>query len=246
MEEFEQISQLAHIEISWARWIIMSLLVFLFYWIIRIANSIFQKASLLGGWKVKVHNVIHKMYVLAEPIALLIIIGGFIFINPIVHGIIALFLALISYELVKSYFSGKVLQLNEELFVGQNIKVQNSEGFIQEIGRTNLSIQTKQGVEYISFAQLFQSGYTQMQGDKIGGLQALLIEGTEEEKKLTIQNIKDRLWETPYLDWSFNPEVNITNVQNQFEVKVLLREKTHLEDFKNLINEWGYTCRLKK
>ena len=231
--------------ISWSQFLFIVLLVFGVYWVLRIANNIFEKASLLGGWKEKVHNVLHKVFILAEPLGILIIIASFILINAIVHGIVALVLLLISYSLIKSYFSGRVLQLNDELFLGQKIKVNQSEGFIQDIGRANLTLQTKQGIEYLSYVQLFDHGYTQLQGEKIGGLQALLIEGDANEPDLSIQNIQDKLWESPYLDWSFDPEVSITNIKNQFEVRVLLREKTHIEDFRNLINEWGYACRLK-
>lgn len=245
MEEFENIHIFDSIGISWSQWIITTLCVLAIYWMFRIANSLFEKASLLGEWQMKVYNTVHKIYIMAEPIGLLIILASFIFIHPIVHGIMAIVLLLISYGILKSYFSGKILQINNELFVGQKIKVKQSEGFIQKIGRSTLTLQTKQGVEYISYAQLFDHGYTQLQGDKIGGLQAILIEGIEEGQKLSIQSIKDKLWESPYLDWSFNPEVSITNIENQFEVKVLLGEKTHLEDFKNLITEWGYRCRLK-
>lgn len=241
----EDFSILELIEISWLRWIITCLIVFGIYWVIRIADNIFEKASLLGGWKEKVYRVVHKIFILSEPIALLIIIASFIFINPFVHGIMALVLLIISYSIMKSYFSGKVLQVKGELYEGQKIKVNKSEGFIQKIGRTNLTLQTKQGIEYLSYVQLFDHGYTQLQGEKVGGLQALIIGGDGTEPRLSIQHIQDKLWESPYLDWSFDPEINITNVQNQFEVRVLLREKTHLEDFKNLINEWGYSCRLK-
>lgn len=243
--ELENFNIFGSIEISWARWIFTTLLIFGIYWVIRIADSIFEKASLLGGWKEQVHRVVHKVYVMAEPVGLLIVLASFIFINPVVHGIMALVLLLISYGIIKSYFSGKVLQIKGELFEGQKIKVNQSEGFIQEMGRTNLTLQTKQGVEYLSYVQLFDHGYTQLEGKKIGGLQALLISSEDLEQNLSIQHIKDKLWESPYLDWSFDPEISITNIQNQFEVRVLLREKTHLEDFKNLINEWGYSCRLK-
>ena len=65
----------------------------------------------------------------------------------------------------------------------------------------------------------------------MGGLQAIYIDGGD-QNNVSIQSIKDKLWESPYLDWSFNPEVSLTNKENQFEVKVLLREKHHLEDLK--------------
>ncbi len=243
--ELDHLHILGSIEISWARWIFTSLLVFGIYWVVRIADNIFKKASLLGGLSAQIYQVIHKAFVMAEPLSLLIILASFIFINPVVHGIMALILLLISYQILKSYFSGKVLQIKGELFVGQKIKVHQTEGFIQKIGRTNLTLQTKQGVEYLSYMQLFDHGYTQMQGEKIGGLQALIINCENVEQKLTITDIKDKLWQSPYLDWSFDPEVSITNIHNQFEIKVLLREKNHLEDFKNLINAWGYSCRLK-
>lgn len=244
--EFENLNLLGSIEISWARWITTTVSVLAIYWVIRITDNLFEKASLLGGWKETVHKVLHKIFIGAEPIGILIVLASFIFINPVVFGIMALVLLLMSYGVVKSYFSGKVLQLNDELYLGQKIKVKTSKGFIQEIGRTNLTLQTKQGVEYLSYAQLFDHGYTQLQGERIGGLQALIIGAEGLDQDLTIQYLNDKLWESPYLDWSYDPEISITNVPNQFEVRVLLREKTHLEDFRNLINEWGYTCRLKK
>lgn len=241
----DELNLFSNMQISWSQWILTTLLVIALYLLIRLANQTFQKASLLGGWKKTAHSLIQKIYIMSEPVAILLIIASFIMINPLSHGIMAIVFLLLSYNIMKSYFSGKVLQLDNELYTGQKIKVAQSEGFIKDIGRTALTLQTKQGAEQVAYLQLFEQGYTILQGKRVGGLQALFIEAKDEEATVTIQSIEDKLWESPYLDWSFDPEIAITNVQNQFEVKVLLRERTHLEDFKNLINEWGYTCRLK-
>jgi len=241
----DELNFIGSIQITWSQWVLTTLLVLGLFWIIHFANHTFEKASLLGGWKKSTYRIIKKIYIMTEPIALLLITASFIMINPISHGIMAIVLLLLSYTIVRSYFSGKVLQLNNELHIGQKIKVATSEGFIKEIGRTGLSLQTKQGAEKVAYIQLFEKGYTLLQGKRVGGIQALFIESKEEDNEISIQTIKDKLWESPYLDWSFDPEIALTNIQNQFEVKVLLRERNHLEDFKNLINEWGYTCRLK-
>ncbi len=241
-EEYTNI--LALLDITWGRWIMISLFALLVYWLIRLLKHWLEKASLLGGWNYRIYRLVLKIYILSEPLCALVIIGGFVLINPIVHGIIALVILLLGYSVIKSYFSGKVLQMSYEFFEGQKIKVKENEGIIQEIGRTSLVLQTKLGAEHISYVQLFENGFTQLEGAKVGGLQAIYIDGGAQEG-VTIQSIKDKLWESPYLDWSFTPEIALTNKENQFEVKVLLREKHHLEDLKNLITEWGYMCRLK-
>jgi len=241
-EEYTNI--LALLDISWGRWIIVSLFALLIYWLIRLLKNWLEKASLLGGWNYRIYRFVQKAFILSEPVCFLIVVGGFVLINPIIHGILAVIVLLLGYSVVKSYFSGKVLQMGYELQKGQKIKVKENEGIIQEIGRTSLVLQTKLGAEHISYVQLFENGFTQLEGEKIGGLQAIYIDSGE-EKTVSMQSIKDKLWESPYLDWSYNPEIALTNKENQFEVKVLLREKHHLEDLKNLITEWGYACSLK-
>lgn len=241
----ENLSILDGLEISWIRWFFTILLVFAIYWVVRLVNNALLKTSLLGGWNDKIYRIFNKVYILVEPVGVLIIIASFILINPFVHGIMSLIVLSLGYNIIKSYFSGKVIQLSNEFFIGQKVKVKDNEGFIQSLGRTSLTLQTKQGAEYISYGQLFESGYTQLQGKRIGGLEALYIDAGDTDK-VPIQTIKDKLWESPYLDWSFDPEIAITNQHNKFEVKVLLKERDHLEDFKDLINEWGYTCTLKK
>jgi len=244
MLEADNFYSFDYFQISWAKWIVISLFVICMVFVIRLLHNSTAKMSSMGGWKKVLNNIIFSVFVLSEPIALLIIVIAFILIHPIVHGILIAFIFLLAFTIIKSYFLGKVLQLENECYTGQKIKFKDTEGFIKNIGGTSLTIQTELGAKHVSYAQIFSEGFTKLQGKEVGGLQSIYVDTSDTDQN-TIQNIKDRLWESPYLDWSFEPEVTITNKKNQFEVKVLLNEKKHLDDLINLISEWGYQCHVK-
>ncbi len=244
MLEAENFYSFDYFQISWAKWIIVSLTVLVLVILIRMLHNASEKMSSMGGWKKLLHDIIFVVFVLSELVGLFIVSITFILIQPLIHGLLAFLIFVLGFSLIKSYFLGKMMQLENECYTGQKIKFQGTEGFIKNIGGTSLTIQTEQGAKHVSYVQIFNKGFTQLQGKEIGGLQSVYIETNDTEQN-TIQNIKDRLWESPYLDWSFEPEVTITNKKNQFEVKVLLSERNHLDDLINLISEWGYQCHLK-
>ena len=138
-----------YLDITWGRWIVITIMVLLIYWLIRLLKNWLEKASLLGGWNDRIYRFVRKFFIMSEPVGGLIVIGSFVLINPIVHGTLALVILILGYGIVRSYFTGKVLQMSYAFFKGQKIKVKDNEGIIQEIGRTSLTLQTKQGAEYI-------------------------------------------------------------------------------------------------
>lgn len=243
--EVDQILNPSYFHLSWMKWIIISVIVLLAYLFIRLLHDAAAKMSLLGGWKKVLHDIIYIIYVIAEPLGIFIVLINFVLIHPVLHGLLVLLILILGFAVIKSYFLGKMMMLYNTCYAGQKIKFNDSEGFIKEIGRTSLTLQTKQGAQHISYTQIFNKGFTQLEGKDIGGLQSVYIDASDVEHN-NIQNIKDLLWESPYLDWSFDPEVSLTSKENQFIVKVLLSERGHLDDLINLISEWGYKCHLKK
>ena len=245
MLEVDNIYSIDYSQITWMRWIFVSVIVLLVYLLVRVLHDASEKMSLLGGWKKLIYDMMHSAYVLSGSVGILIVLITFIMIQPFVHGLLVFVIIVLGFTLLKNYFLGKMMQLKNDCYTGQKIKFNDTEGFIKEIGRTSITLQTAEGARHVSYVQMFNEGFTQLQSSEIGGLQSIYI-NVGDTAKNTIQDIKDRLWESPYLDWAFEPEVTITNIKNQFEVKVLLSERNHLDDFTNLISEWGYQCSIKK
>jgi hypothetical protein len=244
MLEVENIYGIDYSHISWMRWIFVSIITLSLYLFIRFLHTTSERMSLLGGWKKRIHSIVYSIHVLSGPLGFLVIFITFIMIHPAVHGLLVLLIFILGFSLIKSYFLGKMLLLQRKCYKGQKIMFHDTEGFIKEIGSTSLTLQTADGARHLSYIQIFDEGFTQLQGNEIGGLQTIYIDTSDADSTNT-QHIKDKLWESPYLDWSFDPEVKITNQSHQFEVKVLLTERDHLDDLINLISEWGYKCHLK-
>ncbi|MEL6865219.1 MAG: hypothetical protein AAFP19_12405 [Bacteroidota bacterium] len=239
------------IYMTWWRFLTSALLLLLGYFLLQVAYRGLGRLSFLERFQPLLRERLRQVLLLYELIALLVLLSIFILINPIFHGLLTiLFLLLVlvgGFKPLKSYFAGKIVQLNGTIDKGIQLKVNNLQGIIVALGRFGIQLKTSKGLHILSYDQLLIDGYMLLSGEEIGGFYQLKISPSEgNERKDHGTYLTDLLATTPYLDWSHKPEISIGQTPEQVIATVLVKEESHLYDLIALLDEWGYVCKLSK
>lgn len=223
------------------------LLLLFFYLLLNLFEGFLRGAKFLGKWHEQVHNAVHQIFILYEPIAFLLMAGSLVLINPIFFGLIAIILLFTVNDHLRNYMSGRLVQFDKVLTLGNQIRTGNHQGVISRISRFGIRLKTAKGLQFITYPQLLEYGYTITTGDDLGGFYRLTISQDSEEETIPVSKLRNFLAAAPYLDWRHDTEIT-QNFENprQVETRVLLHEDHHLPDLVSLIQEWGYLCKVSK
>jgi hypothetical protein len=237
--------ELLKVHFSWTYLFTMAVLLLALFAALRFLDRLLEKASFLGRWQHPAQNAVRYITLLYEPLALIVLLGIFVMINPMFHGLLLVILFLATFTHLRNYIAGRVIQLDHHLMRGSRVQMGAIEGVVLEMGRLGLQLQTKEGLYHLSYAKLLSQGYTLISGEEIGGFYQLRLKPADAESKIRHQqHIQNLLVTTPYLDWGHKPELTpVDDQQTTMDMRVLLREERHLQDLIALIREWGYDCR---
>lgn len=231
-------------QFSWGRLFIAGLILLTVYFILQFIRRLLERAAFMGSWQAPAMRFSRYILLIYEPLALVIIGGIFVLINPIFHGLIMGLLFLAGFPHLRNYLAGRVVQFDHHIDRGSRLRSGAFEGVVLEMGRLGLQLQTNEGLHHLTYARLLAEGYTLISGEEIGGFYQLLIRPREADEKVRhLQHLQNLLLTAPYLDWHHKPELTSGDTEQQtIEARVLVREENHLHDLVELIREWGYHC----
>lgn len=229
--------------LNWSHCLFCFLLLVGFYFLLLLLVGLNNRAYFLREWQTRIHRFLQILLQVYEPFALVLIMVVFVLVNPLVHGPIVAFFILLGYQPIRNYISGRIFLLANEIKIGQRIEIQGNTGIVQKMERLGFLLQTPEGLRFVNYSSLLSDGFVLLKGEKIGGLHQLQLSPVGEEKKNHESFINNRLFSCPYVDWTYKPEiVKRKENQNQYSVRVLVREDQHLGHLVRLIKEWGYEC----
>ena len=223
---------------------------FLIY--IVIAGLIYQGVRILRGmtWStllsefnaIIVNKVIDNFLLIYEPLALLLLLSALIGVKPSMILPIVVILLIISHRHWRNYISRTVVLINKRIKPGVHIHSGNVEGKVINYGRLGTEIQTQKGIFVMSYQTLLDNGFTISEGDEISRLYSIqmsIIGGSSIDSTTVLL---DHLASTPYIDWNSPPEIEETGIdKNNITLRVVLRDKSHLDEIVSLLKEWQYS-----
>ena len=240
--------ELLSVRFSWGYLLSISLLLLGLFFVLQFTERLLEGTAFLGGWQLRLQNVIRYLKLIYEPLSLIVVGGIFILINPVFHGLLLIIFFLSTFPHLRNYIAGRIIQLDRQIDRGVRLRVDTLEGVVLDMNRLSIQLQTKAGLNKLTYTHLLNTGYTLISGDEIGGFYHLRICPKEANAKTRhLQQLNKLFLTTPFLDWSHRPELNtIDDNGQQIEIRILVREESHLNDLIALIREWGYDCSLKR
>ena len=235
------------LSISWSRWFVLILIVIGVFMLVGFIIKLIEGNIRTGNLSGRTIRYLRKFRNLLEPFGVSIIVMAFVLINPVVHGSLILVSLALAFIPLRNYLTGHLLLLNDAFSEGERIKVNSNEGVIDEIDRLGLTLQTKEGVRFINYTTLISDGFTKLEGERIEGINSLQITPLKDLKDKSLNQLRDKLFACPYMDWFFPAEINEIEQPNQqtaFKVRLRVRQDQQLKHLMNLLEEWGYQSRI--
>ena len=240
------------IQYTWANLLEIAIFLVVFWFVLLFFRDVFKRTRWFGKSQDTVQRGMDILLLLFEPLATLLLIGVFVFVNPWLHGLTVLLILGGGFNHFRNYLSGRIVRFDKKISVGKSIKTDNTQGIIDSRERLGLKIKTSKGIQFIGYSNLLKNGYMLLADKEIGGFYHLRITPEENnETKNHLQYLFDLLVTTPFIDHSFKPEFIETEDKDKdkadaISMQVSVREKTHLSELTNLIKERGYLCKILK
>ena len=230
---------------SLTEFLIAVIIVTFIYYGMVILRKLTLSTFLSEGDQESIRKVINNFILIYEPLAVLVLISYLIGIYPAFIGTIVLILLLISHTHWRNYISRTVILLGGKIGNQNFIHAGDVSGRISHIGKTNIHVQTEEGIHVMTFKSLLDNGYTISEGNRVGRIYNLHLIATEDnEQKNHEIYLEDQLARSPYIDWSIPPEIEASGIEEgNILLKLMLRDKSHLDEIVSLANSWGYTVR---
>ena len=227
---------------TWTQLIGIGILLFVLYWGLRMLLRLLESTRFLGRLQPAAVRMLRYLNVVFEPLAILIFLLVFVFINPPLHGLLVGLLLLLGFRQLRNYLSGRLVQNEDNIIVGKVLKTSNLQGIVSKMGRLGLHLQTSDGLHFINYQRLLDDGYTLISGEEVGGFYKLILTPQSSDKQAP--PLRDLLVTTPYVDWQRPPRLHTNGEDDRTTLEVLLKEEGHLQELIDLIREWGYGIRV--
>lgn len=232
---------------TWTNLLLAALLLWGFYFLLRLVIERLNKSVWLGRHQRRVTAFLAAFLLLFEPITVLVLSMIFLFINPFVHGIFLLVIILAAFSRIRDYLSGRIILTSPLVTEGKSMKTSRYGGTISRIGRMGLYLQTGEGLHFVNYSTLLTDGFSLATGKEVGGYYQLIITMAEEAKTNPLRELAERFVSTPYLDRTFKPVlVRSENNPRQIDARISVREDQHLRELLELMAEWGYPATVAK
>ncbi|MEM8526571.1 MAG: hypothetical protein AAGG68_18150 [Bacteroidota bacterium] len=231
-------------QITWLNLLFAAIVLLGIYFLLRFADKRLLNATLSNRYFDVLKNVVHYGLLIYEPLVVVVLISVFVLINPLIHGVIIAALAIIGFQHLRNYVTGRLIQLDNHVAVGKQVKLSQEQGVISEIGRTGLYLQTTTGRHFIPYQEVYITGYTLTNREEVGGFYQLKIKTPEDKKGEN--RLLDLMATVPYLDWNHQPKISIDSEnENALRVQVSVKEEKHVRELMTALNEWGYQAEME-
>ncbi len=227
-------------QFNWIDLLLAALILYGTYALLSVVRDRLQLTRRTQGIRAGAYNVIAPFLLYYEPITVLLLAAIFVFINPLLHGVVLLLLVAAGFSRLRDYLSGRIILATPIIAVGKRMKAERYTGVISRVTRFGLYLQTGEGLHFVNYTSLLTHGYSLITGKDIGGYYQLhLTPAAGREDPL--RDLFDRLMTTPYLDRGFRPELAHAEYGKPgISARLSVREEKHLTELLALLEEWGY------
>jgi hypothetical protein len=232
---------------SWVDLLVAALILYGIYLLLLLVRDRLSRSKRIEGFRAAVYSVLAPFLLVYEPIAVLVLVMIFLFINPIPHGVVVLLVIVAGFTRIRDYLSGRIVLFNPLVAVGKRMHVDKFTGVISRISRMGVYLQTGEGIHFVNFTTLITQGFSLITGKDIGGYYQLHIDTNEHDRDEALRELTDQLMTTPYLNRGFRPEFTFAGSKEQrIQARISVREEQHLRELLALMEEWGYPASIAK
>lgn len=209
---------------------------------VRILKGLTWSTILSETNAIIINKVFENFLLIYDPLVLLLLLSTLIGVKPSMILPIVVILLIISHRHWCNYISRSVVMINKRIKQGVYIHSGDVNGKVIKFGKLGTEVQTQKGIHMLSYQSLLDKGYTISGGDEISRLYTIIFVNEIKGNKDPETRLLDQLANTPYIDWSSIPEIGVSGIhKDKITLRVVLRDKSHLDDIVSLLREWQYS-----
>lgn len=176
--------------------------------------------------------LVKKLRIFYKPIAWLIIIGGFIALDSIAHGLIILLVAGFAYKHLGNYVSGLFIRASPMLATDTLVKAGKVQGRINRIGSLGMVLGTDQGERWVWYHSFDRTGFTLISNQTNVQHRAIYL-----RSELSKEALLDLISDHPILALGKPSTLKALTHENTFLLHYTLVKGARYEDFIHYLHD---------
>lgn len=216
---------------SWNDLIFLILTVSVIYFLFFVCFLLF--ADYLKKKRISDKNLfwLHRVRLLYKPIAWMIVVGGFVSLDPLPHGFLILLVAALGFRQLENYVSGLVIRSSAMVSEGTLVQAGKIKGKIQKIASLGMAIATDQGERWVWYKSFNKAGFTLL-SNQATQQRAIYI-----KTSLSFPEIKNLVFHHPVLALGKEIKLKKGNHENVYLLHYSLAKGASNEDLINFLHD---------
>ncbi|TDQ16400.1 hypothetical protein DFQ04_2518 [Algoriphagus boseongensis] len=175
--------------------------------------------------------LLRRIRLLYKPIAWLIVIGGFVSLDPLPHGFLVLLISALGFRQLENYVSGLVIRSSAMVAEGTLVQAGKIKGRIHKIASLGMAIGTDQGERWVWYKSFDKAGFT-LVSNQAAQQRAIYL-----KSKLPYSEMKTLIFAHPVLALGKEIRLKKMNTEHVYLLHYTLAKGASNEDLINFLHE---------
>jgi hypothetical protein len=216
---------------NWNDLLTLILIVFAIYLILSLCIFLILKQLKKRRINDYYFTLIRKVRLFYKPSGWLIILGGFISLDPTTHGLLALILGAFFFNPMRNYISGLFIRASPMVVAGTLVQAGKIRGRINRISTLGMVLGTDQGERWVWYSSFDRVGFTLISNQTNVQQRAIYL-----KTPLRREYILDLIFSHPVVALGQAPNLKSLDKINTYLLHYTLVKGTQNEDFINFLH----------
>lgn len=217
---------------TWRGLISLLILVLAFFWLLKLISYVFERYGRKNISKKRAVTFLKKSLLVYKPIAMLILLLGFVSINYITHSVLLVFITVFGFNYIKNYLSGIFFCVNPLVNKEAIITIGNFKGEIKSLQTFGLIINTEYGERFINYIEIEKLGFAVTSTVNTKLRQTLFL-----RSHLSQNQILNFLFDNPIIDFHQKPTLKYGENYQEHKLQYTLENGASNEDLIAFLHE---------
>ncbi|WP_372751734.1 mechanosensitive ion channel domain-containing protein [Labilibaculum sp.] len=208
------------------------ILLLIIFWVLKLATYFGQRFAKKNVSNKKIINLLLKAQLYYKPIAITILVLGFISINYITHSVLLIFVSVFTFFYIKNYVSGIFFNANPLVSKGAYITIGDFKGEVKSLQAFGLIINTEYGERFINYTKIEDLGFAINSNVHTKLRQTLYL-----HSQLPKEQILNLIFDNPILDFDQKPSIKNSKIPQVYQFQYTLENGAVAEDLIAFLNE---------
>jgi hypothetical protein len=219
---------------NWNDLLTLILIVFAIYLFLSVSLFLILKQLKKRRINDRYFTLIRKIRLLYKPLSWLIILGGFISLDPFTHGLIALIVGAFFFNHMRNYISGLFIRASPMVVDGTLVQAGKIKGRINRIATLGMVLGTDQGERWVWYRSFDEVGFTLISNQTNVQQRAIYL-----KTPLKREMILDLIFNHPVLALGQAPNLRSLDQDDTFLLHYTLVKGSKNEDFITFLHAKG-------